>query len=100
MNIILVISDQKGKNILFVLDNLQALALEETIKRIKKDEISGVHIVETKKGIYLRANPNVIEDDNLDSISIPLSAITKIGMVEKTVAIKKYYQKALKPPRE
>lgn len=91
--IILVISDKKGKNILFVLDNLQALTLKEAIKEAKKGNLLGIGIVKTRKGGYPRANPNIKKDDNLDSLSIPWNSITKISKEKGTSAVKHYYQR-------
>lgn len=93
MNIILVISNEKGKNILFILDNLMALSLDETINYIKMGKIPEVHVVRTKSGNYVRANPNAIESDNLDLISIRLSAMTKPAKEDAPKVIKKYYEK-------
>lgn len=93
MEIILVLSNENGKNVLFVLDNLQALSLEEVIEEIKKGEITGVHAVKATGGTYIRSNPNATAVDNLDFISIPLSAMTRISLEEKTAGVKKYYQK-------
>jgi len=91
MEIILVLSDEKGKNVLFVLDNLRALALTEAIALVKKEKVSGVHLVEGPTGTYLRANPNAKKEDNLDLISTPLSSLTQISMKEKTaLAVSKY----------
>lgn len=93
LNIILVITDSKGKNILFVLDNLRALTLAEAIKETTKGEISGVHIVKAKKGRYIRANPNAIIKDNLDAISISQAALTGTLQSEASVAVRRYHQK-------
>lgn len=93
MKIILVISNQGGKNILFILDNLQAYTLEETIKKVKRGKISGVHVVEATNGAYVRANPNSSLKDNLDSLSISINALTRNQPKEKNQALKEYFLK-------
>jgi len=90
MKIILVISDKTGKNILFILDNLQALSLKEAINMMVRGDISGVHVVGKGGGKYLRSNPNTTKADNLDSIAIPLASLTQIGMLEKSSVFNKY----------
>ncbi|MFC1753342.1 DUF3892 domain-containing protein [Thermoproteota archaeon] len=72
MKIILTITDSNGKNIAFVTDNHQTLTLEEGISAVRNNEIKGVHIVESKNGTYLRANPNSKIADNLDFESFSL----------------------------
>lgn len=70
MKIILVITDSQGKNIIFVTDNHTAYSLDEAIQLTDSEKLSGVHIVKTGKGSYLRSNPNETEIDNLDALSI------------------------------
>ncbi|MFA5880115.1 MAG: DUF3892 domain-containing protein [Candidatus Margulisiibacteriota bacterium] len=77
MKIILVISNSQGKNILFISDTLIPYSLEQLISLVKQGKITGLHIVKTKKGAYLRINPNNTIIDNLDSISIKISDVQK-----------------------
>lgn len=77
MKIILVISNSQGKNILFISDTLIPYSLEQLISLVKQGKITGLHIVKTKKGAYLRINPNNTIIDNLDSISIKISDVLK-----------------------
>lgn len=93
MQIILAISDKKGKNILFILDNLMALPLDEIINYIKLGKVTGVNVVKTKNGSYVRSNPNATKEDNLDSISLSISALTSTGKEGKPPKTKKYHQK-------
>ncbi|MFH1361411.1 MAG: DUF3892 domain-containing protein [bacterium] len=88
--IILVVSSKTGKNVLFVLDDLQALTLPEAIKKTEKGEISGVHLVKGSSGLYLRASPNASQKDNLDSLVVSLSGVTKINMLENSAVFNKY----------
>ncbi|MDP7247407.1 MAG: DUF3892 domain-containing protein [Candidatus Peribacteraceae bacterium] len=70
MKIILVISDSKGKNIVFITDDGSSHSLSEAIKLTRAEKIHGVHIVKTGRGSYLRGNPNETEMDNLDELSM------------------------------
>jgi|SRR3989344_473230 len=70
MKIILVITDAKGKNLVFSTDALKAYSLDESIKLAKRGGLESVHVVETGQGSYLRSNLNEVDDDNLDVISI------------------------------
>jgi len=70
MKIILVVTDSKGKNLIFAADTLKAYSLDESVRLVKEGKLESVHAVETGQGAYLRANPNTVEDDNLDTLSI------------------------------
>ena len=70
MKIVLVVTDSKGENLVFSTDSLKAYSLDESIKLAKRSKLDSVHTVKTGRGAYLRSNPNVTEDDNLDSLSI------------------------------
>jgi len=92
MKIILTIHDEKGKNILFILDNLQSLTLAETINLVKRGEISGLNIVKSKRGTYVRSHPNITKKDNLDFLSISLKALTHNNQRKTSSAVKDYLQ--------
>lgn len=70
MKVILVVTDSKGKNLVFSTNALKSYSLNESIKLAEKEKLEFVHAVKTGQGTYLRANPNAVEDDNLDAISI------------------------------
>ena len=70
MKIVLVITDSKGRNLVFSVDSLKAYSLDESVKLSKQGKLESVHAVKTGQGSYIRANPNVVEDDNLDTLSI------------------------------
>lgn len=70
MKIILVVTDSQGKNLVFAVDTLRAYSLDESIKLAKEAKLESVHAVKAGQGSYLRANPNTVEDDNLDALSI------------------------------
>ncbi|OGC19746.1 hypothetical protein A2282_08955 [candidate division WOR-1 bacterium RIFOXYA12_FULL_36_13] len=90
MEILLVIEDKKGRNILFVMDNFQTLTIKGVIDFIKNGIVSGLHLVSTKSGVYIRSNLNSKKDDNLDSISISFSSL-KNG--RKSKSLSKYNKK-------
>ena len=70
MKIVLIVTNSKGKNLVFSMDSLKAYSLDESVKLAKEGKLASVHIVKTGQGSYLRANPNAVEGDNLDSLSI------------------------------
>jgi len=70
MKIILVVTDTKGKNLVFSSDTLKTYSLGESVKLAKQSKIDGVHVVRTRAGSCLRTNPNTIEKDNLDYLSL------------------------------
>lgn len=69
MKIILVATDQKGKNIGFISDSLRIYSLEEISRLILSGKIDA-HIVQGRHGSYIRSTSNNTEEDNLDAISI------------------------------
>jgi len=69
MKIILVVSDTKQKNLVFVTDTLKALSLSEAVKAVQSGEIQFIHTVKSGAGTYLRTDPNISNKDNLDFIS-------------------------------
>lgn len=70
MKIILVVTDSKGKNLVFATDTLKAYSLNESIEFSEQGKMDMVHVVKTGQGSYLRAGPNAEESDNLDTLSI------------------------------
>lgn len=70
MKIVLVVTDSRGKNLVFSTDSLKSYSLDESVKLAKSGKLESVHVVKTGQGSYLRANPNKTEGDNLDSLSI------------------------------
>jgi hypothetical protein len=90
MEIILVIRDKKGKNILFITNDFRSFTAKELIDVIEKGILSGLHLVFNRKGMYIRSNPNAIASDNLDSISISFGALIK---GKQASSLSKYHQK-------
>lgn len=70
MNIILVVTDTRGKNLVFAVDIFKAYSVDEAKRLATNNKLQGVHIVHTGAGSYLRANPNVLVGDNLDILSV------------------------------
>lgn len=70
MKIILVITDPKKRNQVFVTDSLEVLSLEKAIKLTKEGNIPGIHIVKGSSGTYLRTNREVAKSKELESLSI------------------------------
>ena len=69
MKIILVVTDQKGKNIGFVSDDTRAYSLEETFRLIKSGKLDA-RIVKGSSGNYVRSMSNTDGKDNFDYISV------------------------------
>jgi hypothetical protein len=76
MRIILVVTDYKRKNILFVTDDLKAHDLKSAVKLTKEEKLDSIHIVKTGYGTYLRSDPNGLFKDNLDAISISANQLS------------------------
>jgi hypothetical protein len=77
MKIILVINDDKGKNILFVTDEFKALLLKDAINLVKQQQIPTLQLVRSPKGLYLRAKKG--SDIILNSVSVSVEQ-TKDGL--------------------
>ena len=73
MKIILVVTDSKRKNLVFVSDKLDILSLDEAVKLAKEGKIEGVHIVRRSSGTYLRTNKGVPKSEELDKLSISVN---------------------------
>lgn len=91
--IILALADAKGKNILFVLDNFQALKLNRAIAKIKQGGIPNAQVIKKGKTVYIRSAPNSSREDNLDFISISISVLMRIAFGS---VLGKQYQAALR----
>lgn len=77
--IILTLAEAKGKNVLFVLNNFQALKLNGVISKVKQGEIPNVRAVKKGNGAYIRSSPNGSREDNLDFISVSINALMRIA---------------------
>ncbi len=70
MRVVLVITDTKGKNLIFSTDSGKAYYVDKAINLVKQNKIKSLHLVKTRHGVHLRSNPNDIDNDNLDALSI------------------------------
>ena len=70
MKIILVVTDTKRKNLVFVSDNLKALSLEEAIDAAGSGDIEDAYRVEGKTGAYIRTKQSVPKKDELEYLSV------------------------------
>jgi hypothetical protein len=100
MKMIMVVTDSKRRNLLFVTEDLKAYSLDEALNLVEKGLIEGVHIVKTKikKAVqkYLRADPNASEKDNLDYMAITphrsFRAIEDVTDLFQNPGFKQYWQ--------
>ena len=74
MKIILVIENEKGKNILFITNSMQSLTLVEALQAVQTEEIENTHTVRDN---YIRSNPNKTAEDNLDILTISSHQLEK-----------------------
>ena len=70
MKIILVATEVKGKNVVFVSDSLQVYSLEEAIRLAKLKKFENVYAVRGKGGVYLRTKPSTPKKEQLEQISV------------------------------
>lgn len=70
MNIVLVVTDTRGKSLVFTMNTLKSYSANEAAKLVEKNKLRGVHIVHTGAGSYLRANQSTLKEDNLDVLSV------------------------------
>ncbi|PIR87174.1 MAG: hypothetical protein COU11_01705 [Candidatus Harrisonbacteria bacterium CG10_big_fil_rev_8_21_14_0_10_49_15] len=75
MQIILVVTNTRGKNLAFLSDSLKTLSLQETIDKVKMDAPDDLLVVNGKYGEYLRGVPNRSEKDNLDRKAVTAADI-------------------------
>lgn len=86
--IILVITDIKGRNVLFILDNLEAITLEQLIQKIENKEFTNLCVIKRKNIEYIRSKPNISKTDNLKNISISIKKIIVDKLKSSLKAIK------------
>ena len=76
MKIVLVIEDEKNKNVLFVTENRNVYTSEDAIKATLEGQLEGTYVVQTsEKARYVRSNPNKTKLDNLDELTISISQL-------------------------
>ena len=70
MKIILVATDNRGKNLVFVSDTLRAYSLSEAVNLAREGKIENVYPVKKKTGVYLRSSQATPAKEQLDRLSI------------------------------
>ena len=75
MNILLVVTNTRGKSLGFLTDSLKALKLKEAVDLANKGDLKDVFPVEGKFGAYLRSFANASNTDNVDTKSITAADI-------------------------
>ncbi len=70
MKIILVATDARGKNLVFVSDALRAYSLQEAAQLAKDGKLEGIYPVHRDSGTYLRTKPDVPKKEHLERLSI------------------------------
>src|SRR3989344_4440319 len=74
MKIVLVITDSRRKNLVFVTDTLKTISIDEAVALVDKGKIEGTHIVRKATGAYIRTNPGVPKSDELETLSLTSKA--------------------------
>jgi len=70
MKIILVATNARGKNLVFVTDTLQAHSLQEALRLAREGALENVYPVKGSSGAYLRTRPNTPPQEQLEHLSI------------------------------
>ena len=76
MKIILVVTDSKRKNLVFVSDKLDILSLDEAVKLAKEGKIEGTHTVRRSSGVFLRTNKNIPRSQELETMALSFSQLS------------------------
>lgn len=96
MKIILVVTGAKGKNVVFVDDELKAHSLEEAIQLAKAGKLENVYAVQKVGGVYLRSSRNVPKKVQLEQLSISSHQLFKFaddaGVALSHLAFSRYLQ--------
>jgi hypothetical protein len=70
MKIILVTTDTRRKNLVFVSEELKSLSLEEAINLAGAGKMEGVYAVDRSTGTYLRTKPSIPKSEEFETLSI------------------------------
>lgn len=70
MKFILVVTDTKRKNSIFVSDQLQALSIAEVIENVRNGLFDNIYIVKRKSGSYVKTMPSVPKEEEFEMISL------------------------------
>lgn len=96
MKIILVATDARGKNLVFVSDTMEIYSLEEAVALARDGMFENIYAVNRRTGAYLRAKPSVAKKEQLDQISVSsyllFSSMDNIRHALSTPAFGNYWQ--------
>jgi len=70
MQIILVATGAKGKNVVFVSDTLQSYSLEEAARLAKEGKLENVYVVKGRGGDYLRTSRSIPKKEQLEQLAV------------------------------
>lgn len=70
MKIILVATDARGKNVVFVSDTLHAYSLGEAVLLAKEEKFENTYTVKGKNGTYLRTRRDTPTNEQLEKLSV------------------------------
>ncbi|MFY9462565.1 MAG: hypothetical protein WAP52_00055 [Candidatus Sungiibacteriota bacterium] len=96
MKIILVVTDSRGKNLVFVSDTLRAYSLEEATGLAENGKLEGIYPVRRASGVYLRTKPSVPAKEHLERLSISAhklyASADNLNSVLSTDAFRTYWR--------
>lgn len=75
MKIVLVATNSRRRNMVFVSETLQSFSLQDAIRVANKGEFENIYTVDGTFGTHLRSLPNTLEKDNLDARSVTAADI-------------------------
>lgn len=70
MKIILVATDARGKNLVFVSNTLQVYSLEQALALARAGKFQNISVVKGSTGAYLRTDHGTTKNERLDKLSI------------------------------
>ena len=69
MKFILVVTDIRRKNLVFVSKELHPLSLAEAVDAVRNGNVEGAYVVERKTGAYIRTRPKVPKREEFEKLS-------------------------------
>lgn len=94
MKIILVAGDNRGKNLVFVSDALQAYSLPEAVRLAEQGKLKNVYPVRKSTGVYLRTKPGVPKNEHLEALTVSshrlFASLDDVNYAGTTPALGKY----------
>ena len=75
MKIILVIADERGRNSVFITDDLRVYSLKKAVQLAKEKKFSNVYPVQRRSGTYLRTSRNVPKEEQLETLAVSSSQL-------------------------